>query len=82
MDRDSVLAMYDIRGIQKYIFKTTKVKEAMGASALVDTIIMDALNWGWRGRRNWIGMMNMGRNLMGKMVMRYRYCSLAAAMPM
>lgn len=44
MDRDAVLAMYDIRGIQKYIFKTTKVKEAMGASALVDTIIMDALN--------------------------------------
>ncbi len=27
-----VLAMYDVRGIQKYIFKTPKVKDARGAS--------------------------------------------------
>lgn len=39
-----VLAMYDVRGIQKYIFKTVKLQEAAGASAIVENIIMDALN--------------------------------------
>lgn len=38
-----VIAMYDVRGIQNYIFRTQKVKDAMGASALVETIITDAL---------------------------------------
>lgn len=38
-----VVAMYDIRGIQKYIYRTQKVKDAMGASALVENIIEDAL---------------------------------------
>ena len=38
-----VLAMYDIRGIQKYIFRTDKVKDAIGASAIVENIIADAL---------------------------------------
>lgn len=38
-----VLAMYDVRGIQKYIFRTAKVKDAIGASAIVEDIIMDAL---------------------------------------
>lgn len=38
-----VLAMYDVRGIQKYIFKTPKVKDARGASAIVETIIDDAM---------------------------------------
>lgn len=38
-----VLAMYDVRGIQNYIFKTAKVKDAIGASAIVENIIGDAL---------------------------------------
>lgn len=38
-----VLAMYDVRGIQRYIYHTAKLKDAMGASQLIDNIIMDAL---------------------------------------
>lgn len=38
-----VLAMYDVRGIQNYIFRTAKVRDAIGASAIVETIIQDAL---------------------------------------
>lgn len=38
-----VLAMYDVRGIQDYIYRNPKVKDAMGASALVEHIIEDAL---------------------------------------
>ncbi len=38
-----VLAMYDVRGIQKYIFKTAKVKDAIGASRIVEHILLDAL---------------------------------------
>lgn len=40
-----VLAMYDVRGIQKYIFRTAKVKDAIGASAIVENIIEDALEY-------------------------------------
>lgn len=40
-----VVAMYDIRGIQKYIFRTEKVKDAIGASAIVENIIEEALNY-------------------------------------
>lgn len=40
-----VLAMYDVRGIQKYIYNTSKLKDAMGASRLVENIIMDALKY-------------------------------------
>lgn len=36
-----VLAMYDVRGIQSYIFRTNKVKEIVGASVLVEKIITD-----------------------------------------
>ncbi|MGN0361692.1 MAG: hypothetical protein ACI4ET_02515, partial [Bilifractor sp.] len=39
------LVMYDIRGIQKYIFRTSKIKDAIGASMLVDHIIEDALQY-------------------------------------
>lgn len=39
----SVLAMYDVRGIQKYIYSTSKLKDAMGASQLIENIITDAL---------------------------------------
>lgn len=38
-----VLAMYDVRGIQKYIFRTAKVQDATGASAIVEDIILEAL---------------------------------------
>jgi len=37
------LVMYDIRGIQNYIFKTNHAKEIVGASELVDSIIMNGL---------------------------------------
>lgn len=43
MEGKYVLAMYDIRGIQKYIFRTEKVKDAIGASAIVENIIENAL---------------------------------------
>lgn len=38
------LAMYDIRGIQSYIFKTNKLKEIIGASKLVEDVIMLSLD--------------------------------------
>ena len=38
-----ILAMYDIRGIQSFIFRTNKVKEIMGASRMVEDIIERAL---------------------------------------
>ena len=37
------IAMYDVRGIQDYIFKTNYAKEIIGASYLVDSIIVDGL---------------------------------------
>lgn len=45
MDKQEVLAMYDVRGIQNYIFRTAKVKDAIGASAIVENIIGDALKY-------------------------------------
>lgn len=42
-EKKEILAMYDIRGIQDYIFKTNNLKEIIGASKIVDNIIMDAL---------------------------------------
>lgn len=44
-EKHSVLAMYDIRGIQNYIFKSNKLKEIIGASVIVDNIITDALEY-------------------------------------
>lgn len=38
-----VLAMYDVRGIQNYIFKSNVAKEIIGASAIVDSIIINGL---------------------------------------
>lgn len=40
---ERILAMYDVRGIQKYIYATSKLKDAMGASVLIDNIITRAL---------------------------------------
>ena len=37
------LVMYDVRGIQNYIYRTAKIKDAIGGSALVSSIISDAL---------------------------------------
>ncbi len=38
-----VLVMYDVRGIQNYIFRTSKLKDAIGASAIVENIIAETL---------------------------------------
>lgn len=38
-----VLAMYDVRGIQNYIFKSNVAKEIIGASRLVEKIITEGL---------------------------------------
>ena len=40
----ALLAMYDVRGIQNYIFKTNKIKDIIGASNLVENIILEGLN--------------------------------------
>lgn len=45
----AVLAMYDVRGIQNYVFKTGKVKDARGASAIVENIIYEALAYAVKG---------------------------------
>lgn len=39
-----VLAMYDVRGIQNYIFKSNAAKEIIGASKLVEKIVTDGIN--------------------------------------
>lgn len=44
MEKKKVLAMYDIRGIQKYVFRTPKIKDAIGASAIVEHVIREALD--------------------------------------
>lgn len=38
-----VLAMYDVRGIQSYIFKSNMAKEIIGASVLVEKIVTEGL---------------------------------------
>lgn len=42
MEEKPVLAMYDIRGIQEYIFKTNQIKDIMGASKIVGDILEQA----------------------------------------
>jgi len=39
----TVLAMYDIRGIQSYIFATNEVRDIVGASELVENILIEGL---------------------------------------
>lgn len=41
---EQILAMYDVRGIQDYIFRTPKVKEAVGASKIIENIFEDSLD--------------------------------------
>lgn len=40
----AVIAIYDVRGIQSYIFKTNVVKEIIGASKIVENLIIDEFN--------------------------------------
>lgn len=40
---NKVLAMYDVRGIQKFIYRTPYLKDAMGASIIIENIVMEAL---------------------------------------
>ncbi len=44
LQEKAVLAMYDVRGIQSYIFKSNAAKEIIGASVIVANVIMDGLN--------------------------------------
>lgn len=39
MKKNSVLAMYDVHGIQKYIYRTSRVKDTMGASSIIENIV-------------------------------------------
>ena len=41
-----VLAMYDVRGIQDYIFRTSKLRDAIGASEIVEDMFERALHAG------------------------------------
>ena len=43
LQENEVLAMYDVRGIQGYIFKSNVAKEIIGASVLVEKIITEGL---------------------------------------
>lgn len=43
MDKDFFI-IYDVRGIQKYIFKTTKLKEIIGASNIIRNILDCAIS--------------------------------------
>ena len=43
MTEKKVLAAYDVRGIQSYIFKTPKIKDAIGASDMIENMIENAL---------------------------------------
>lgn len=42
-DSGRYLAMYDVRGIQDYIFRTSKMKDAIGASHIVERLFENAL---------------------------------------
>ena len=44
LQEKEVLAMYDVRGIQGYIFKSNVAKEIVGASELVRQIITEGLD--------------------------------------
>lgn len=45
---NKVLVMYDVRGIQKYIFRTPYVKDAIGASAIIENLFKDAMQYAFR----------------------------------
>lgn len=43
LENVEVLVMYDVRGIQNYIFRTNHIKDIIGASAMVENIITEGL---------------------------------------
>lgn len=43
VSEESLLVMYDVRGIQDYIFRTNKIVEVMGASHIIEEMIPKAL---------------------------------------
>lgn len=45
MNEKRVLAAYDVRGIQSYIFKMPKIKDAIGASNMIENMIENALQY-------------------------------------
>lgn len=47
------LAMYDVRGIQNYIFRSNDLQEIIGASNLVENIIIDGLESIITGQSDW-----------------------------
>lgn len=49
--------MYDVRGIQNYIFRTNYVKEIIGASAMVENIILDGMKDMLAAKQEWQAMM-------------------------
>lgn len=40
-----VLALYDVRGIQNYIFRTSKLRDAVGASGIIEGLFHNALEY-------------------------------------
>lgn len=40
----TIFAVYDIRGIQDYIFRSSKLKDVKGASKIIEDIFLEALN--------------------------------------
>lgn len=45
MSTQERIAMYEIRGIQDFIFLTVEVKDAIGAATIVENTITDALGY-------------------------------------
>ena len=43
MKDERVLAMYDVRGKQEYIYRSRKIKEIIGASAIIRDVFSDYL---------------------------------------
>ena len=43
MENSKILAVYDVRGIQEYIYKSSKLKDAQGASTIIKDLIFRAL---------------------------------------
>lgn len=52
MRNKSVLAMYDVRGKQEYIYRSSKIKEIIGASAIIRDVFRDYLYPAARTVRN------------------------------
>ena len=43
LQKREVLAMYDVRGIQDYIFKSNVAKEIVGASEMIEKFVIGGL---------------------------------------